>query len=320
MRATPPLNIFGVFPRGDGKFFQERVLNADLKIDRKSIIMAITEEGGVGPRMFQQLLMRLGAPEDFLTAAYPDFEDIPRLGEKGIARLKESLDNVNVFASRLKSYESDGIGVTTYLDHDYPEILRKIDDPPPVLYYKGDIDAWDQEYIAMVGTTRPTQAGIRLAVDLARELVRRGFGIISGLALGIDGAAHLGAIKENGRTIAVLGCGIMEIYPAENVPLAESIMKKGLIISEYSPYKPVGKSRLVLRNRLISALSRAVIVVETNVDTRGELRTAGYALKQARPLFYGVPDGTLNDETIGEYPGVIINDVDSVDEILKYLV
>ncbi len=282
--------------------------------------MAITEEGGIGARMFQHLLMRVGPPEDLLYAAHSDFDGIPRLGEEGIDRLLRSLDSVDLFTEKLYDYTANDIHVASFLDDDYPQMLREIDDPPPLIYYMGNRDAFSHKYVALVGTTRATQAGLRLTVDLTREFIRRDFGIVSGLAAGIDSAAHLGALKEQGLSIAVLGCGFLDIYPAENKSLAELIAKSGILISEYQPFKKVSKSGLVLRNRLISAFSRAVVVVQVGKETKGELRTAAYALKQAKPLFYCDPEGDLKFDAIKDSPGPIIKDVDSVDEIMEYMV
>lgn len=295
-------------------------MDIDIVESRKSIVMAITDAGGVGPKMFQHLLMHLGAPEDFLSASYSDLEDIPNLKGEKIRKLLNSLDSVGEYESKLREFSSAGVEISTYLDGSYPSGLREITDPPPIVYMKGDPEAFSTKYIAMVGTTSATQEGIRFTVDLAREFVKRGFGIISGLALGIDSAAHLAAVKEDGRTMAVLGCGIFNIYPEDNISLSEIITKNGTLISEHSPHKSVSRPNLVLRNRIISALAEAVVVAQVGDKTAGELRTAAYAIKQAKPLFYGNPDGKLSYDRINDLPGVIINDVDSADEIIKYVV
>ena len=273
-------------------------MSFDIIENRKTIVMAVTDAGGIGPNMFQQLLMRLGAPEDFLSATYSDFEDIPRFGEERIGKLLDSLGKVDEYENKLKEYSSLHINVVTFLDSDYPAQLREINAPPPLLYLKGNREAFSEKYIAIVGTTGASQGAIRFAVDLAKEFVSRGFGIISGLAVGIDSAAHLGALKENGRTIAVLGCGVLNIYPEENISLSEQIEKNGLLVSEYNPYNGVTRPNLVLRNRIISALSNAIVVAQIGEKTTGELKTAGYAIKQAKPLFYGNPDGKLDCDKI----------------------
>lgn len=292
----------------------------ELQLKRKAIIMAVIEEGGIGPKMFQQLLMRFGSPEELPGVSAAEFEEIPRFDEVRIGRLLKSLDNIDEYVGKIHDYISDDIDVCAITDEDYPGSIRNIDDPPPLFYCKGDPAAWSREYIALVGTTKASQGGLRLAVDFAKELVKRGYGIVSGLAAGIDSAAHLGALKEKGTNIAVLGGGILEIYPEENKPLANLIAQSGLLISEYPPYKNVSKSGLVLRNRLISAISKAVVVVQVGEETQGELRTAGYAAKQARPLFYGDPDNNLDYNRVKNCPGSIIKTVDSVEEIINYVV
>ncbi len=292
----------------------------DETLVRQSIIMAITEEGGIGPKMFQQFLLRLGPPEELLDITPSDIEDFPRMNNERIARLLNSLNHIDEYVGKIHDYAANDIFISSILDDDYPELLRLIDDPPPLIYLKGDMAVWSADFIAMVGTTKATQAGIRLAVDMAKEFANKGYGIVSGLAAGIDSGAHLGALKVKGANIAVLGCGLLEIYPEENEPLADLIVQSGLLISEYPPYKKVSKSGLVVRNRIISALARAVIVVQVGEETRGELRTASFASKQAKPLFYGDPEDNLDYEKVREWPGTIIKTVDSVDEIISYIV
>jgi DNA processing protein len=288
--------------------------------NRKPIIMAITELGGVGPRMFQQLLLQLGAPENFPNATRQELADIPRIGENGSEKILKSLEQVDKFRERLEDYEKDGVEVITILDDGYPDLLRQMDDPPPVIYIKGDHRFFEHEYIAIVGTTQATQAGIRLTVDLSTALGKKGFGIVSGLASGIDSAAHLGAIKSGAPTIAVLGCGVLNVYPEENTALADTIAKIGLLVSEHQPYKQVKAARLILRNRLISAFAKAVIVTQVGVERRGELRTAEYAFKQAKPVFFADPEGDLDKETIQATEGVLIDGIESVDRIIEYIV
>lgn len=282
--------------------------------------MALTEHGGVGPRTFQQILMRLGPPENILNAGPEDLEDIPRLGEEGPEKILKSLDHIGDFERKIEQFSSQGVRTISYFDDDYPSLLREIGDPPPIIYIKGNIEAFKYNYVAMVGTTQATQPGIRLTVDLAREFVGRGLGIVSGLASGIDSAAHLSALRGNGPTIAVLGCGIFNVYPPENSVLADSIAASGLLVSEYPPEKKVKAVRLILRNRLISAFSRAVVVTQVGSERRGELRTAQYAIKQGKPLFMADPEGTLAPETIGSSNALLIRGVEAVDEIIKYMV
>jgi DNA processing protein len=282
--------------------------------------MALTEIGGVGPRTFQQILLRLGPPENVLSAGPEDFEDIPRIGENGLEKIFRSLDHIGEFEKKIEEFDNQGIYTTTFFDDDYPELLREIGDPPPVLYFKGNLKALEKDYVALVGTTQASQDGIRLTIDLASEFVKRGVGVVSGLAIGIDSAAHLSALKNNGSTIAVLGCGFYHIYPPENSILAEKISASGLLVSEYPPERRVKAVRLILRNRLIAAFSKTVIVSQVGAVRRGELRTAQYAFKQGKPLYFADPEQILDGETIKSSNALLINGIDAVDEIIKYMV
>jgi DNA processing protein len=276
--------------------------------------------GGVGPRTFQQILMRLGQPENILNAVPADLGEIPRLGREGPEKIIKSLDHVGAFERKIEQFQDQGVEAFTYFDEEYPELLREIGDPPPIIYIKGNIEALKYDYVAIVGTTQASQAGIRLTIDLARGFVEHGLGIVSGLASGIDSAAHLSALKNGGRTIAILGCGIFNIYPPENDVLADNIAGTGMLISEYPPDKRVKAMRLVLRNRLISAFSQAVILTQVGSERRGELRTAQYAVKQGKPLFIADPDGNLGSETIEDSHALPIRGIEAVDEIIKYMV
>lgn len=170
-------------------------------------------------------------------------------------------------------------------ENEFPEHLRQIDSPPEKLYYLGDIDLLNKESVAIVGSRKATQYGRQIARGLANKTASAGIVIVSGLAAGIDTEAHSGALSiENGKTIAVLGCGIDICYPAVNKRLYEKIRKTGLIISEYLPGTPPRPYRFPQRNRIISGISKAVVVVESDLKG-GALITAGYALKQGKDVF-----------------------------------
>jgi DNA processing protein len=293
---------------------------SDIAQKRRAIIMAITDTVGVGSKTFQQLLITFGPPESFLEASYDDFESIPRLRDKGARLMLEALESLQEYEDKLAEYSNKGISMLSFFDDDYPESLRQINDPPPAIYIKGDLNALKSQFIAVVGTTQASHTGLKLAVDLSKEFVKRGYGIVSGLARGIDGAAHLGALKEDGVTVGVLGSGILRVFPDENIPLAENILKKGLLISEQNPYRRVRAAGLILRNRIIAGLAKAVVVAQVGTQRRGELRTVEYSCKQAKPAFFADPEGDLDRKALGRYGMVIENNVNSVDYILSQVV
>jgi DNA processing protein len=172
----------------------------------------------------------------------------------------------------------------TIRDKDYPTNLRYIYDPPKNLYVKGNILAEDSIAIAVIGSRQATYYGLKNAQDLSFELAARGITIVSGLARGVDSAAHRGALRAGGRTIAVLGSGLNVIYPYENKELAERIAKNGAVISEFSLDFPPYRHNFPRRNRIISGLSLGVVVVEA-AKRSGALITARLALEQGREVF-----------------------------------
>ena len=167
---------------------------------------------------------------------------------------------------------------------DYPLTLRSIPDPPPVLFLKGEPDCLSEPQIAIVGARRATPQGERIAHQFALELAGAGLGITSGLAFGIDASAHLGALQAGGQTVAVLGCGLDVIYPAEHCELAEQICVIGALVSEYPPGTAPRRHHFPARNRIISGLSLGTIVVEAG-ERSGSLITARTALEQGRDVF-----------------------------------
>ncbi|HEY4498238.1 MAG TPA: DNA-processing protein DprA [Candidatus Paceibacterota bacterium] len=177
-------------------------------------------------------------------------------------------------------------------DRGYPALLREIPNPPKTLYYRGKLLETDTPCLALVGTRKASPNGLKIAEGMAAELASAGIVIVSGLAMGIDTAAHRGTLRGGGRTIAVLGNGLNKIYPAQNEKLAEEIIKTGgAIISEYEPSEPSLPNHFIERNRIISGLSVGVIVVEAPIHS-GALTTAGFAAEQGRNVW--VIPGPIN--------------------------
>ena len=180
--------------------------------------------------------------------------------------------------------QKHGIEVLTWQDEAYPVRLREINQPPPVLYLKGKYQAEDAWGVAIVGTRRATAYGQRVAAELAGYLAQNGVTVISGLARGIDAAAHLAALTAGGRTIAVLGNGVDRVYPPEHRGLSEQVIASGCLLSDYAPGTPPDSANFPPRNRIISGLSLATVVVEAG-ETSGALITATFAAEQGRDVF-----------------------------------
>ncbi len=217
----------------------------------------------------------------------------------------------------MQKAETTGVRLLPLEDEDYPELLKNIYDPPPILYVKGQKLDKSDKMIAIVGTRRASRYGREIAQKLAFELASLGFTIVSGLASGIDTFAHRGALEAKGKTIAVFGCGVDIIFPAENRRLAREIEASGSLVSEFPLGTGTEKGHFPRRNRIISGLSMGVIVVEGHYDS-GAMITAKAALDQGREVF-AVPGNVDLDQSKG--PHWLIKQgaklVESVEDVLE---
>jgi DNA processing protein len=233
------------------------------------------------PSGFRQLLVALGSPEaicsaDRATLSRTVAPDVAAAVVRGpdAARLQASVEWLQDPANR----------IVTLADTAYPRLLLEITDPPPLLYTKGNIELLNHAALAVVGSRNATPQGIDNARAFSRELSTGGFSIVSGLALGIDAAAHEGGLDAASSSIAVVGTGLDIVYPARNRNLAHRLANQGLIISEFALGMPALAANFPRRNRLISGLSRGCLVVEAALKS-GSLITARYALEQGREVF-----------------------------------
>ena len=249
---------------------------------------------GIFSNKITALMEHFESIEEIYKAA--DYKNIPGisrgdaliLGSKDLSHAKEIIEKIK----KLGAY------ILTYDDIDYPDELRKIDSPPYVLYLKGEKLSWDRLFaIGVVGTRRCTAYGAKAADNLCFDLAARGITIVSGMARGIDSAAARAALRAGGKTIAVLGSGIDVIYPPENRELMEEIEKSGTVMTEYPPGSQPMAHHFPERNRIISGLSKGVLVIEAPLKS-GALITANYALEAGRDLF-AVPGEIFKDNSKG---------------------
>lgn len=190
--------------------------------------------------------------------------------------------NAAVITTTVETLKAKDIRIISFWDADYPPLLRTIHDPPALLYVRGELPTGDS--FAIVGSRKATTAGLSFTKDVATGLAEHGICVVSGMAKGVDGAAHRGALEAGGQTVAVLGCGIDRIYPAENTRLYWDILKHNAIISEYPPGTLPAAHNFPARNRIISGLCRGTLIVEA-ASGSGSLITADFALEQGRELF-----------------------------------
>ena len=236
----------------------------------------------VGPVRVRALCDALGSPEAVLAASEAELASVRGIGPKvaaGIAEQRTELDA----AREEKAAAKWGARIVTPVDEDYPRPLKEIYDPPLCLYVRGTLERKDEQALAVVGTRRTSHYGAAQAERLAYLAAKAGFAIVSGLARGIDTIAHRAALKAGGRTIAVLGGAIDKLYPPENRALADEIAASGAVISEFPLGREPDRTTFPYRNRIVSGLSKGVLVVEAGVDS-GAMNTAEQALEQGRSV------------------------------------
>lgn len=244
--------------------------------------IALHKAPGIGPKRFYRLLAAFGTARAAWEAEPDALAKV--LGRKVAAGLVAFRRTCSPPAEGERVYKA-GCRVLLARDPTYPALLRQTSDPPPVLYYKGEFQPSDRLAVAIVGSRRATPRGLNTARELAAELAAQGVTVVSGLARGIDSAAHRGALQvEGGRTIAVLGSGLDRVYPPENAGLMQAIAERAVVCSEFPLGTPPYAANFPARNRVISGLSLAVTVVEATADS-GSLITADFALEQGRDVF-----------------------------------
>lgn len=255
---------------------------AQRSLDERRHWIALNAVPNLSPEKFTLLLDHFPSPEAIWEATPEQLKAVPGF-ERSVETFVQHRRDLDVDAE-LREVERIGLNVYTIADADYPEPLRAIAHPPPVLYLKGDLVEKDRVAIAVVGTRKPSDYGRMIAEKLSKELGERGFTVVSGMALGVDTAAHRGALAAGARTVAVLGGGFGFIYPQQNAPLVDEIGASGAVISEFSIGTKPDRWTFPQRNRVISGLTRGTIVVEAP-ERSGALITAKSATQQGREVF-----------------------------------
>jgi DNA processing protein len=243
--------------------------------------LQLTLTPGLGAAAIRGLLTQFGLPERILTAPRAQLERIA--GPAGAALLRGEQTAAAV-ANALRWAATPGHAVVTLADAAYPKLLLEIADPPPLLYAVGRLELLARPALAMVGSRNATAQGTRNAEQFAKAFSSAGLTIVSGLALGIDAAAHAGGLAGEGSTIAILGTGVDVTYPRQNTALALRIAESGLLLSEFALGTPGAAHHFPRRNRLISALAQGCLVVEAALAS-GSLITARAAADQGREVF-----------------------------------
>ena len=247
---------------------------------------------GLGPVQKKKLLALYGTPEKIYNTPIDEIESSGIL-KKGISNEIEKSKNVSLINKYEQYIQKSNIQLINITDENYPELLKEIYDPPITLFCKGNIKLLNQKAFSIVGCRNATSYGNLMSKEIAYKLAKENILIVSGLAKGIDASAHKGALLANGKTIAVLGCGVDIPYPFENIELYKEIIQKGLVISEYIVGTKPEAGNFPARNRIISGLSKGLLVVEAT-NKSGSMITVDFALEQGRSV-YAIP-GNINSK------------------------
>jgi DNA processing protein len=281
-------------------------------------LICLTMTPGVGPLTSRALIEHFGEVGAILKASLSDLKRVPGVGPKLAERIAASRKELDPQVE-LERCRQRGVRLIPFDSPEYPEPLTTIPDPPLLLFVRGVLVPGDQLAIGLVGARKATPYGMRVAERLGGSLARVGLTVVSGLARGIDAAAHRGAIRAGGRTIAVLGNGLGSIYPPEHDKLADEVAAQGAVISEHPMEQKPLAGLFPQRNRLIAGLSLGVVVVEA-APRSGSLSTASHAMEQNREVF-AVP-GPI-DSLASRGCHALIRDgarlVETVDDILEEL-
>lgn len=264
-------------------------------MDEKAYWIALNKVAGIGAVRMAALLAACGSAEAAWRASIHELK-AAGLDRRTLENLLQARREMDVGAE-LERVHKAGVQVITLDDADYPVNLRQIDAPPPLLYVRGTLEPSDSWAIGIVGTRRASIYGREVAHTLSRDLAASGITVVSGLALGVDTVAHKSALESSGRTIAVLGSGVDQIYPPDNRGLAQAIIENGALVSEYPLGTRPDASNFPPRNRIISGLSRGVVIVEAG-NRSGALITANFAAEQGRDVF-AVPGNILHPGSSG---------------------
>ena len=269
---------------------------------------------GVGYQTIERLLAAFGSAKRALDATLEELARVEGLSLNASERLIRGKSRVSV-DRELELVEAHNCHLVAINDSAYPNLLKEIVDPPPLLYVRGKLGEPDAPSITIVGTRSPTNYGKTISRQLSQQLAENGVTVVSGFARGIDTCAHQGALQANGRTIAVLGNGLSQIYPDENRDLADEIVESGALISEFPMSVPPFPKNFPRRNRLVSGMSSGTVVVEASIRS-GSLITARHAAEQGREVF-AVPGQIFSKQSIGSHQLInqgakLINAIDDI--------
>lgn len=262
--------------------------------------LVLQQVKGLGLKRLSQLLEHFTTPKAILSADKDLLAKFPESISTTIEQIQGKGESHPFYSEAKRNIEKAHQGDWKLLsinDSNYPKLLKEIPFPPPILYVKGDVESLSEPQLGVVGARKSSQMGVQISFEWSKKLASSGLVITSGLAIGIDGAAHQGAIEGAGKTIAVLAHGLETLYPRRHCKLADAIIESGALVTEFPPDAGIRKENFPRRNRIISGLSQGVLVIEA-AEKSGSLITAQYAVEQNREVF-AIPGSIANPMSAG---------------------
>jgi DNA processing protein len=264
-------------------------------VEERAYWLAWSQISGIGPVLLRRLQQHFGTLAIAWNATAAELAQVEGFGFQTLEKVVKQRSRLHP-QQILTKHQTENPHFWTPADADYPRLLQETPSPPPILYYRGEVDLQEnlgnKPLVGIVGTRQPTDYGIRWTRQISTALAKNGFTVVSGMAEGIDTESHLATMKAGGRTIAVLGTGVDVIYPHKNRDLYKQILTAGLVVSEYPAKTPPDRTHFPRRNRIIAGLSRAILVMEAPIKS-GALITATYANDFGRDV-YALP-GRIDD-------------------------
>ncbi|MBN2227565.1 MAG: DNA-processing protein DprA [candidate division Zixibacteria bacterium] len=255
-----------------------------------AMVWALRHYGDVGPRTFGALMAYFETVAAVFQAELEELLGINGLGEKRAGKIFRASDFLAEAERFIGLLPGMNINCATIYDSDYPSLFFELNDPPPMIFYRGTLPQQDEKRVALIGSRNVTAEGIQNAVTLAEKLAEQKVSVVSGLAQGIDAAAHVGALKGGANSYAIIGSGLDHITPKDHFSLAVELIHNGAVISEYAPDVKTSPARLISRNRLTVGMSQAVVVGEISGDSTGTVDCAKFC-NQLGKLTFVLTDG-----------------------------
>lgn len=279
-----------------------------MTVDPAWVALSLTRH--LGGKTFKALLAAFDQDlEAILMASPADLRKVPGIGPKIANAITEI--NLQAVSTAITRWEAAGVSIIPADHPGYPTPLRRVDDAPPTLFVRGELPDFSNAY-AIVGTRHPANPSREITERLAMAIVSAGGMVVSGMALGIDVHAHRSTLAASGITVGVLGSGVGNIYPPQNRKIAEAVLLRGALLSEVAPLTPVSAPQLVARNRLITGLSKAVIIVETQIDG-GAMHAARFARLQGIPIYAVEHTASGNQDLLKNGAQAIKHNLDGLD-------